>query len=67
VERQKLINEIESVRRKLSTIEKRLEYKISECKQKDDFIKSFLIGRSELQERQIVLSELERIFSQQHT
>ena len=53
-----MTNEIDSLKRRLSTSDTRLQYKISENKQKDEFIKSVIVGRSEPMDRQLVLSEL---------
>jgi len=41
-----MTNEVDSLRRRLSTAETRLEYKIVECRKKDDFIKSTVVGRT---------------------
>ena len=62
VEHQKYINEIDSLKRKLHTTETRLDYKISENKQKDDFIKNTIIGRGKPSDVPAIINELERIF-----
>lgn len=62
VELQKLKNEKDSLNRKLETTNSRLESKIKECKQKDDFIKSTIIGRSKPEDVPIIIAEMERIF-----
>lgn len=62
VERQKFRNEIESLQRKMSTVQTRLEYKINETKQKDDFIKNTIIGRSRPEDVPFIVAELDRIF-----
>ena len=46
VSEQKYVNEIDSLRRKLGTAETRLQYKMNESKQKDEFIKNSIVGRS---------------------
>lgn len=46
----------------MQTLESRLECKISENKQKDDFIKNTIVGRSKPSDVPFIVAELERIF-----
>ena len=50
VAEQQRLNEVESLRRKMSTVEARLQCKIRENKQKDEFIKNNIIGKTQAQD-----------------
>ncbi len=60
---QEMGNEIDSMRRKMTVLERRFESKIRENKEKEEFIQNFIIGNnSNPNDSQYLVRELQRIF-----
>jgi hypothetical protein len=60
---QELVNEIDSMKRKIMLLEKRFDSKVRENREKEQFIKDFIIGNGGSgNDSQYLVKELERIF-----
>ncbi len=53
---------MESYKRKIDMLEAKLNMKIKEVKDKDNFIMNSLLGRSKAEETPLVLADFQRIF-----
>lgn len=59
---QNLRNDVQSLQRKLEVCETKLAIKVKEVKDKDNFIKSTIIGRSKQEDVPFIVAELQRVF-----